>query len=131
VDPRQGETGHAAGGDLGARRVLVVDDEPAVRESLANSLVFEGYEVVAVSDGVEALDRLKNDRPDLVVLDVLMPRLDGLTACRRLRAGGDITPVLMLAARRRQGAPAQAATATAMAAARRGGRAGPQRSARR
>jgi two-component system, OmpR family, response regulator MprA len=80
-------------------RVLVVDDEPAVRESLTNSLVFEGYEVVTASDGVEALDRVRADRPDLIVLDVLMPRLDGLTACRRLRAGGDITPVLMLTAR--------------------------------
>jgi two-component system response regulator MprA len=80
-------------------RVLVVDDEPAVRESLTNSLVFEGYEVVAASDGVEALNRVKDERPDLIVLDVLMPRLDGLTTCRRLRAGGDITPVLMLTAR--------------------------------
>ena len=96
-----GATGAAgtAGAAATHARVLVVDDEPAVRESLTNSLVFEGYEVVAASDGVEALDRVRNERPDLIVLDVLMPRLDGLTTCRRLRAGGDITPVLMLTAR--------------------------------
>jgi two-component system response regulator MprA len=88
-----------APGAAARARVLIVDDEPAVRESLTNSLVFEGYVVVAASDGVEALDRVKTERPDLIVLDVLMPRLDGLTACRRLRAGGDITPVLMLTAR--------------------------------
>ncbi|HEY7487830.1 MAG TPA: response regulator transcription factor [Streptosporangiaceae bacterium] len=80
-------------------RVLVVDDEPAVRESLTNSLEFEGYEVVTASDGLEALDKAEAEKPDLVVLDVLMPRLDGLTACRRLRARGDTTPVLMLTAR--------------------------------
>jgi two-component system response regulator MprA len=86
-------------------RILVVDDEPAVRESLTNSLVFEGYEVDTAADGIEALDRLgppgaeTGRRPDLVVLDVLMPRLDGLTACRRLRARGDTVPVLMLTAR--------------------------------
>ena len=89
--------GHAASPPRA--RLLIVDDEPAVRESLTSSLVFEGYEVVAASDGLDALDRAKNERPDLIVLDVLMPRLDGLTACRRLRAGGDITPVLMLTAR--------------------------------
>jgi two-component system response regulator MprA len=89
--------GHAAAPPRA--RVLVVDDEPAVRESLTSSLVFEGYEVITASDGLEALDRAKNHRPDLIVLDVLMPRLDGLTACRRLRAAGDMTPVLMLTAR--------------------------------
>ncbi|HEX6471346.1 MAG TPA: response regulator transcription factor [Streptosporangiaceae bacterium] len=89
--------GHAASSPRA--RVLIVDDEPAVRESLTSSLVFEGYEVVAASDGLEALDRAKDHRPDLIVLDVLMPRLDGLTACRRLRSAGDMTPVLMLTAR--------------------------------
>jgi two-component system response regulator MprA len=80
-------------------RILVVDDEPAVRESLERSLRFEGYEVVAAGDGVEALERVRTDRPDAVVLDVLMPRLDGLEACRRLRAAGDDLPVLLLTAR--------------------------------
>jgi two-component system response regulator MprA len=80
-------------------RILVVDDEPAVRESLVSSLTFEGYETVEASDGVEALEQVEKEKPDLVVLDVLMPRLDGLTACRRLRTFGSNVPVLMLTAR--------------------------------
>jgi two-component system, OmpR family, response regulator MprA len=80
-------------------RILVVDDEPAVRESLVSSLTFEGYETVEASDGVEALEQVEKEKPDLVVLDVLMPRLDGLTACRRLRTSGSNAPVLMLTAR--------------------------------
>ncbi|MFI6519086.1 response regulator transcription factor [Spirillospora sp. NPDC050679] len=83
----------------GAARILVVDDEPAVRESLARSLEFEGYGVDEAADGLAALDRVAAAGPDLVVLDVLMPRMDGLTACRRLRAQGVTTPVLMLTAR--------------------------------
>ncbi|WP_131765950.1 response regulator transcription factor [Candidatus Protofrankia californiensis] len=80
-------------------RVLVVDDEPAVRESLERSLRFEGYEVSSARDGAEALDAVARDRPDIVVLDVMMPRVDGLETCRRLRARGDDLPVLMLTAR--------------------------------
>jgi two-component system, OmpR family, response regulator MprA len=80
-------------------RILVVDDEAAVRESLERSLRFEGYEVVVAADGAEALARVGGDRPDAVVLDVLMPRLDGLETCRRLRARGDDLPVLLLTAR--------------------------------
>jgi two-component system response regulator MprA len=81
------------------RHVLVVDDEPAVRESLARSLTFEGYQVSLAADGIEAMERIAAERPDVVVLDVLMPRRDGLTTCRRLRAEGDMLPVLMLTAR--------------------------------
>ncbi|MFB4310194.1 response regulator transcription factor [Actinomadura sp. GTD37] len=80
-------------------RILVVDDEPAVRESLSSSLEFEGYRVAAAADGAMALQRLERESPDLVVLDVLMPRMDGLTTCRRLRALGATMPVLMLTAR--------------------------------
>jgi two-component system response regulator MprA len=80
-------------------RILVVDDEPAVRESLASSLAFEDYEVVTAIDGISALDELDRTRPDLAILDVLMPRMDGLTTCRRLRARGETLPVLMLTAR--------------------------------
>jgi two-component system response regulator MprA len=80
-------------------RILVVDDEPAVRESLASSLEFEDYEVVTATDGLSALDELGRTRPDLAILDVLMPRMDGLTTCRRLRARGETLPVLMLTAR--------------------------------
>ncbi|MFF5259786.1 response regulator transcription factor [Actinomadura viridis] len=80
-------------------RILIVDDEPAVREALAGSLEFEGYQVGEAADGVMALEQVDRRPPDLVVLDVLMPRMDGLTTCRRLRARGATMPVLMLTAR--------------------------------
>jgi len=80
-------------------RILVVDDEPAVRDSLRRALRLEGYEVELAGDGHEALERLEHDGVDAVVLDVSMPRLDGLEACRRLRNAGMSVPVLMLTAR--------------------------------
>jgi two-component system response regulator MprA len=80
-------------------RVLVVDDDPAVRESLRRSLVFNGYQVDLAADGEQALRAVADSRPDAVVLDVMMPRLDGLATCRALRAAGDDVPVLMLTAR--------------------------------
>ncbi|MEW9549185.1 response regulator transcription factor [Nonomuraea sp. NPDC050783] len=80
-------------------RLLVVDDEPALREALQSSLEFEGYKVVTANDGLAALEELARDTYDAVLLDVMMPRLDGLTACRRLRASGNHIPVLMLTAR--------------------------------
>ncbi|GAA2894325.1 response regulator transcription factor [Nonomuraea rubra] len=80
-------------------RLLVVDDEPALREALQSSLEFEGYKVVTANDGQQALDALAAEPYDAVLLDVMMPRLDGLTACRRLRGSGNHVPVLMLTAR--------------------------------
>jgi two-component system response regulator MprA len=80
-------------------KVLVVDDEPAVREALVRALRSIGYRVATAVDGQDGLERIASEAPDLVVLDVLMPRLDGLAACRDLRAAGDRTPVLMLTAR--------------------------------
>ncbi|WP_327590792.1 response regulator transcription factor [Nonomuraea sp. NBC_00507] len=80
-------------------RLLVVDDEPALREALQSSLEFEGYKVVTANDGQAALDELARESYDAVLLDVMMPRLDGLTACRRLRGSGNHIPVLMLTAR--------------------------------
>ncbi|MDV3128972.1 response regulator transcription factor [Mycobacterium sp. 21AC1] len=80
-------------------RILVVDDDRAVRESLRRSLSFNGYSVELAQDGVEALDAISNDRPDAVVLDVMMPRLDGLEVCRQLRSTGDDLPILVLTAR--------------------------------
>jgi two-component system, OmpR family, response regulator MprA len=80
-------------------RILVADDEPAVREALGRALRLEGYDVELAADGEEALTAVGLRMPDAVVLDVLMPRLDGIAACRRLRALGDRTPVLMLTAR--------------------------------
>lgn len=80
-------------------RVLVAEDEPAVRTALRRALTMAGYEVVLAGDGAEALAGVARHGPDLVVLDVLMPEMDGLAACRRLRADGDARPVLMLTAR--------------------------------
>jgi two-component system response regulator MprA len=80
-------------------RVLVVDDEPAVRRALERALALERHDVVLAADGEEALDALMSSPPDAIILDVMMPRLDGLEVCRRLRAAGDRTPILMLTAR--------------------------------
>src|SRR5439155_19006440 len=70
-------------------RILVVDDEPAVRRSVRSALTLEGYEVRLAREGAEALDVLASERVDAIVLDLLMPGLDGLEVCRRLRADGD------------------------------------------
>lgn len=80
-------------------RILVVDDDRAVRESLRRSLTFNGYTIDTAGDGVEALEKIAADRPDAVILDVMMPRLDGLEVCRRLRSIGDDLPLLVLTAR--------------------------------
>jgi two-component system response regulator MprA len=80
-------------------RILVVDDEPAVQQALARALALERYEVALSADGGDALERIGEDSYDVVILDVSMPVLDGLEVCRRVRLGGDRTPVLMLTAR--------------------------------
>jgi two-component system response regulator MprA len=80
-------------------RILIVDDEPAVREALQRSLAFEGYGTEVAADGIDALARAEAYAPDLIVLDIQMPRMDGLTAARRLRAAGSTVPILMLTAR--------------------------------
>jgi two-component system response regulator MprA len=80
-------------------RILVVDDDRSVRESLRRSLAFNGYQVDLASDGRAALDAVTAQRPDAMVLDVMMPRLDGLEVCRRLRGSGDDLPILVLTAR--------------------------------
>ncbi len=77
----------------------MVDDEPAVRDALERALRTAGFTVVTADDGAQALAAMERERPDVVVLDVLMPVLDGLEACRRLRELGDRTPILMLTAR--------------------------------
>jgi two-component system response regulator MprA len=79
--------------------VLVVDDEPTLRDALERALRAEGYHVSTAADGGAALERMASDRPDLVVLDVLMPVMDGLEVARSLRAAGDRTPILVLTAR--------------------------------
>jgi two-component system response regulator MprA len=80
-------------------RILVVDDEPAVQHALARALALERYDVVPAADGRQALERLGGEVYEAVILDVSMPHIDGLEVCRRLRAAGDRTPVLMLTAR--------------------------------
>jgi two-component system response regulator MprA len=88
-----------APGSSGTPRILVVDDERAIRDALHMILTRRGYEVLLAADGEEALDMAESAHPDLVILDVLLPFMDGLTACRRLRARGDEVPVMMLTAR--------------------------------
>src|SRR5580700_8626158 len=80
-------------------RILVVDDDPAVRRSIDRALRLEGYDVATVPSGGEALEELAQVPPDALVLDLGLPDLDGLTVCRRMRAAGDDTPVLILTAR--------------------------------
>jgi two-component system response regulator MprA len=80
-------------------RILVVDDDRAVRDSLRRSLEFNGYQVELASDGAQALEAIIANRPDAMVLDVMMPRLDGLEVARRLRSTGDDLPILVLTAR--------------------------------
>ncbi len=80
-------------------RILVVDDEPAVQSALARALSLENYDVSQAADGHEALEQLGASPYEAVILDIAMPRLDGLEVCRMLRQGGDRTPVLMLTAR--------------------------------
>ncbi len=79
--------------------VLVVDDDPELRAALQLALQLDGYRVETAPDGARALDALPGLRPDLVVVDLMMPYLDGLEVCRRLRSAGDRTPILVLTAR--------------------------------
>lgn len=78
--------------------MLLAEDDRAIRHALERALTLEGYEVTAVADGVEALAQAHRNRPDVLVLDVMMPGIDGLQVCRVLRAEGDRTPILMLTA---------------------------------
>lgn len=80
-------------------RLLVVDDEANIRDLLAAALRFAGFEVITARNGNEALAAARDSRPDLIVLDVMMPDMDGFTVTRRLRARGDDMPVLFLTAR--------------------------------
>jgi len=80
-------------------RVLVIEDDDAVRSAIRRSLLLAGYEVIESPDGEDGLLKLSEDVPDVVILDVGLPKVDGIEVCRRLRAAGDRTPVLMLTAR--------------------------------
>ena len=80
-------------------RILVVDDDAGVRQAVGRALAFEGYEVTQAGDGSEALRLITSERPDAIVLDVVMPEVGGLDVCRELRATGDDLPILVLTAR--------------------------------
>jgi DNA-binding response OmpR family regulator len=80
-------------------RILVVEDDPAILRGLADNLAFEGHEVLTVTDGEEACVRIREHKPDLIILDLMLPRLSGYEVCRRIRSEGNTTPVVMLTAR--------------------------------
>ncbi|AKE41842.1 two-component system response regulator MprA [Corynebacterium kutscheri] len=80
-------------------KIVVVDDEQAVRESLRRSLTFNGFDVLLAENGREAIEVISSEQPDLVILDVMMPHVDGLEVCRTLRSRGDDRPILVLTAR--------------------------------
>src|SRR5690349_14879380 len=84
--------------DTGMARLLIVDDEPNLRYSLSYALRKECYEVATAEDGERALEMFKSGKPDLVVLDVMLPKMDGLAVCRAIRRESDV-PVIMLTAR--------------------------------
>jgi two-component system, OmpR family, response regulator MprA len=86
-------------GEWERRQLLVVDDEPPTRGALKRALELGGFDVALAADGREGLSSAESIRPDLVVLDILMPGVDGLEVCRTLRARGNRTPILMLTAR--------------------------------
>ena len=83
----------------GAARILVVEDELPMRTALEDCLAGEGFRVISASDGERGLDRALKEKPDLILLDVMMPRLDGFALCAELRRLGHATPVLMLTAK--------------------------------
>jgi two-component system response regulator MprA len=80
-------------------RILVIDDDPKIRSVVRRGLVYEGFRVVDAGTGEEGLDKARDQTPDLVVLDVMLPGIDGLEVCRRLRGAGDEVAILMLTAR--------------------------------
>jgi two-component system alkaline phosphatase synthesis response regulator PhoP len=91
---------HAAAGHAGRKtRILIVEDEPAMVAGLRDNFEYEGYEVISASDGVAGLERVFSDDPDLVVLDVMMPRMSGLEVCKQVKAKRPSIPIIMLTAR--------------------------------
>ena len=80
-------------------RILIVEDEPAILRGLADNLRFESYEVLTAADGQSGYAALKEHKPDLIILDLMLPKMSGYDVCRRARAEGIVTPILMLTAR--------------------------------
>ncbi|HEX3333643.1 MAG TPA: response regulator transcription factor [Acidimicrobiales bacterium] len=85
--------------EAGAPRILVVDDEPNIAELLSDALTFEGYQVGVAGTGAEAIEQVRTFRPNLVMLDVMLPDFDGTEVCRRLRNQGEHVPIVFLTAR--------------------------------
>ena len=86
-------------GDMKLHRVLVIEDEPGMVAGLKDNLEYEGYEVLVGRDGEEGINRALRDKPSLILLDVMLPKMSGLDVCRQLRSKGVDTPVIMLTAR--------------------------------
>lgn len=80
-------------------KILIVEDEPAMVAGLRDNFEYEGYDVISAGDGVSGLERALNDSPDLIVLDVMMPRMSGLDVCKQLKAKRPSVPIIMLTAR--------------------------------
>src|SRR3712207_9460190 len=80
------------------RKILVVDDEPSLQKMLAHALEREGFQVQAAGDGEEALEAFRVYEPHLIILDIMLPKLDGTEVCRRIRAQSDV-PIIMLTAK--------------------------------
>ena len=80
-------------------RILIVEDEPAMVQGLRDNFEYEGYEVISAADGMDGLNRAIADQPDLVVLDVMMPKMSGLDVCKQLKARKPSMPIIMLTAR--------------------------------
>jgi DNA-binding response OmpR family regulator len=80
-------------------RILVVEDDPAILRGLADNLEFESYEVLTAGDGQTGYSLIRSQRPDLIILDLMLPKLSGYELCRKVRGEGDTTPILMLTAR--------------------------------
>lgn len=81
------------------QRVLIIEDEPDMVLGLRDNFEFEGYDVLVASDGSEGLKRAMSDNPDVILLDIMLPRMSGLDVCRQLRSQGVETPIIMLTAR--------------------------------
>src|SRR5579864_9753673 len=83
----------------GMTKILIVEDEPAMVSGLRDNFEFEGYQVITAADGVSGLERALADSPDLVILDVMMPRMSGLDVCKQLKSRRPAIPIIMLTAR--------------------------------
>jgi len=87
---------------MGTTKILIVEDEPNMVAGLRDNFEYEGFQVITALDGVEGLDRALKDSPDLIVLDVMMPRMSGLDVCKQLKAKRPSIPIIMLTAAARK-----------------------------